>query len=426
MGELGGDNVRYNKLLHEFKVLYPKVPDEVVRRCVKHFGHDKQRCNDVLSTESERSHPQHSGAPAYNRMSTAVGSSSGTDHVNPVGAASNVDHHHRRRLSLATQALLNQQMQRQLMLRDEYNREFRMLDGLRTNVGELEASLTQRQIHIKDELQAIESAEAAVDSLQDSCFNLEERIEELNETKQNIQEDSQMQDLPSTEQQDLLQLQKSELNLPLKSKVVSLDSNIKSPATASNSYESCLGPEQESNEDHQKTSSITGSSLVLVSNATHPIVTTTTDISRPADGGDEEDEENVIQWPCSACTYLNHPLLKDCEQCSMPRLMVGSATVGTSNVNFIGSRRSSGGQKIVSKGNSVDQHLLLHQDKPCFCHPQTLSTSSVPPAEGSALTVDKSLGNAKEVNPGSSTAQLETTSAKTHSDSTEEKLQVLN
>ena len=32
-----------------------------------------------------------------------VGSSSGTDHVNPVGAASNVDHHHRRRLSLATQ-----------------------------------------------------------------------------------------------------------------------------------------------------------------------------------------------------------------------------------------------------------------------------------------------------------------------------------
>jgi len=300
-----------------------------------------------------------------------------------------------------------------------------MLDGLRTNVGELEASLTQRQIHIKDELQAIESAEAAVDSLQDSCCDLEERIEELNETKQNIQEDSQKQDLPSTEQQDLLQLQKSELNLPLKSKVVSRDSKIKSPATASNSYESCLGPEQESNEDHQKTSSITGSS-VLVSNATHPIVTTTTDISRPADGGDEEDEENVIQWPCSACTYLNHPLLKDCEQCSMPRLMVGSATVGTSNVNFIGSRRSSGGQKIVSKGNSVDQHLLLHQDKPCFCHPQTLSTSSVPPAEGSALTVDKSLGNAKEVNPGSSTAQLETTSAKTHSDSTEEKLQVLH
>ena len=37
-------------------------------------------------------------------------------------------------------------------------------------------------------------------------------------------------------------------------------------------------------------------------------------IYRPADGGDEEDEENVIQWPCSACTYLNHPLLKDCEQ----------------------------------------------------------------------------------------------------------------
>ena len=40
-------------------------------------------------------------------------------------------------------------MQRQLMLRDEYNREFRMLDGLRTNVGELEASLTQRQVTLR-------------------------------------------------------------------------------------------------------------------------------------------------------------------------------------------------------------------------------------------------------------------------------------
>ena len=44
------------------------------------------------------------------------------------------------------------------------------------------------------------------------------------------------------------------------------------------------------------------------------IVSNTQMIFRPADGGDEEDEENVIQWPCSACTYLNHPLLKDCEQ----------------------------------------------------------------------------------------------------------------
>ena len=52
-------------------------------------------------------------------------------------------------LCLCVSALLNQQMQRQLMLRDEYNREFRMLDGLRTNVGELEASLTQRQVTLR-------------------------------------------------------------------------------------------------------------------------------------------------------------------------------------------------------------------------------------------------------------------------------------
>ena len=49
-------------------------------------------------------------------------------------------------------ALLNQQMQRQLMLRDEFNREQRVVEGLRQNVSHLEQSLTRRQIKMREEL----------------------------------------------------------------------------------------------------------------------------------------------------------------------------------------------------------------------------------------------------------------------------------
>jgi len=33
--------------------------------------------------------------------------------------------------------------------------------------------------------------------------------------------------------------------------------------------------------------------------------------------GDDTEGEN---WNCSACTFLNHPALKQCECCEMPRV----------------------------------------------------------------------------------------------------------
>jgi len=57
------------------------------------------------------------------------------------------------------------------------------------------------------------------------------------------------------------------------------------------------------------------------------------------------------QWSCSECTFLNHPALKECEECEMPRVMIGT-----------------------------DLHRI-HQAKNCFCHPQDVqvySTSALP------------------------------------------------
>ena len=49
------------------------------------------------------------------------------------------------------------------------------------------------------------------------------------------------------------------------------------------------------------------------------------------------------QWPCSACTFLNHPALKNCEECDMPRILIGT------------------------------KPDLLHQPgRPCFCHSRSL------------------------------------------------------
>ena len=87
-------------------------------------------------------------------------------------------------------------MQRQLMLRDEYNREYRMLDDLRTDVNHLESSIQLRQIHIRDELMALEAAvageqagqnthEAAIVGLEDSCSRLEDKLEQLTRVRDN-------------------------------------------------------------------------------------------------------------------------------------------------------------------------------------------------------------------------------------------------
>ena len=36
-----------------------------------------------------------------------------------------------------------------------------------------------------------------------------------------------------------------------------------------------------------------------------------------------------VQWPCTKCTFLNHPALKFCEECEMPRFNVNSASSAT-------------------------------------------------------------------------------------------------
>ena len=80
------------------------------------------------------------------------------------------------------------------------------------------------------------------------------------------------------------------------------------------------------------------------------------------------------QWSCAECTFLNHPALKECEQCEMPRVMIGT--------------------ELYRK----------HEAKTCFCHPQdTLHPKTQPNTNTNRLQAlasnnDLPNGNAKSTN----------------------------
>lgn len=42
--------------------------------------------------------------------------------------------------------------------------------------------------------------------------------------------------------------------------------------------------------------------------------------SMPNLANNENDDVNEGEWSCSMCTFLNYPLLNQCEQCDMPRV----------------------------------------------------------------------------------------------------------
>ena len=67
------------------------------------------------------------------------------------------------------------------------------------------------------------------------------------------------------------------------------------------------------------------------------------------------------QWSCAECTFLNHPALKECEQCEMPRVMIGT--------------------ELYRK----------HEAKNCFCHPQdTLHPKTQPKTNTNRLQANAS------------------------------------
>ena len=65
------------------------------------------------------------------------------------------------------------------------------------------------------------------------------------------------------------------------------------------------------------------------------------------------------QWSCSECTFLNHPALQTCEECDMPRIVLGTREADD-----------------LTSTTAERRQLAL---KPCFCHTRTVVVP--PPAQ---------------------------------------------
>lgn len=100
---------------------------------------------------------------------------------------------------------------------------------------------------------------------------------------------------------------------------------------------------------------------------------------RVSNNSNESGDTREPQWSCAECTFLNHPALKECEQCEMPRVMIGTESQRT------------------------------HQAKNCFCHPQNTQVFNQPTS--SSLTTHVS-NNTLLYNTSSRTIDQTSTTAK--------------
>jgi hypothetical protein len=76
-----------------------------------------------------------------------------------------------------------------------------------------------------------------------------------------------------------------------------------------------------------------------------PVVQTANSLPNLVDDANEQNE-----WSCSMCTFLNYPLLNQCEQCDMPRVHQGINITRSSfrPLNFENNQM----QRSVSANNS--------------------------------------------------------------------------
>ncbi len=60
------------------------------------------------------------------------------------------------------------------------------------------------------------------------------------------------------------------------------------------------------------------------------------------------------QWSCSECTFLNHPALQTCEECDMPRIVIGTTAAD------------------IAATTVERRQLAAAAAKRCFCHTRTV------------------------------------------------------
>lgn len=304
------------KLLHELKAMFPLVPDECVKRCVETHGKDRSHCISLMTSESD---------------SMKAG---------PLN----------RRFSL--QALLSHQMEQRLKLEKEVRKERNELFTLRAEIQHLSSILDQKNMvrlgpfgaNVNNK--SVGLLEHDVSCLHKSCDQMAEEVTKLTQGQVPLGETS------------ILFYESLPTRAPPSSTVMASAAAASLPVLSSSSTASQglkeVGNNINNNNAANNDLSVGSSNRIGQNNNTDPQQQQTSVVNPPkhsprvieqVDLSSQTGPSEGPQWPCSECTFLNHPALDRCEECEMPRINIEAG----------------------AGGESGSEEQTFHQS--CFCHP---------------------------------------------------------
>jgi len=261
------ENVSYMKLLHELKGDFPNMADDFIHQCIKQHGIDKTACAGALrlleaQQLSGMTMHNHSYAPA--RTTNLRGS--GTDQQNN---HSNFP----RKMS----ALISHQLDQRQKLEQRLEAGNSELQTLTRNVHGLKVLLEARTKFIQTgvvDVEVTNELEQDVSQLQHHCDDMASRLDTMTQETDpgNVSGDG----------------QKSKSTPATPSKPMGLGTFLTSGGNGNQTRVPGTG-----NRPATALPSSTSTASVL--------------------------NNSNLHWACTKCTYDNHPALKECEQCEMPR-----------------------------------------------------------------------------------------------------------
>jgi len=291
------ENVSYMKLLHELKGDFPNMADDFIHQCIKQHGIDKTACAGALrlleaQQLSGMTMHNHSYAPA--RTTNLRGS--GTDQQNN---HSNFP----RKMS----ALISHQLDQRQKLEQRLEAGNSELQTLTRNAHGLKVLLEARTKFIQTgvvDVEVTNELEQDVSQLQHHCDDMASRLDTMTQETASLGDTS------------------SDFNNSIPAVLRSLSSIQPDPGNVS-------GDRQKSKSTPVTPSKPIGLGTFLTSggNGNHTRVPTGNNYpgNRPATALPSSTStasvlnNSNLHWACTKCTYDNHPALKECEQCEMPR-----------------------------------------------------------------------------------------------------------
>jgi len=277
------ENVSYMKLLHELKGDFPNMADDYLHQCIKQHGIDKTACAGALrlleAQQMAGMTHNHSYAPAR------------TTNLR--------DQQNNSNFPRKMQALISHQLDQRQKLEQRLEQGNNELQTLKRNAHGLKVLLEARTKFIQTgvvDVEVTNELEQDVSALQHHCDDMASQLDNMTLETVTLGDTSSdfNQSLPavlrSISKQPDAETNPGEVQKS-KSTPVTPSSSNKSQESAGGtrpfSAEKGAWPTSELSHSHSSTSSVLNNSN--------------------------------LNWACTKCTYLNHPALKECEQCEMPR-----------------------------------------------------------------------------------------------------------